>query len=329
MKKILLIQSGLLLPVVFIFWMVTYPETLQWMEEYSFFSTLPDFTHLQVRLPGDALRYLGAFVLQFYRWTWVAAAIQTLFAWIVMACTSYILWRLVRVSKLMWLAFIPVAVLLSQQCTYRDLESSFVWIIAAALAALAAKYFVRRPMDFFEKYADDNAAKNEPKGRKVVTEPKQKLNFKTILCYVILPLVIMGAGCYASANDMDCSFRERVHRLEHLAEEQKWAEILDIVTPEVALTDAVSKRYAILALLETDMLANRAFEYGVTTPDDFYFMDRNEFVGIYFNALLYKALGVDDEVIHLMYLLNDKIMTPEDLEKRTGLNTLATLPLDN
>ncbi len=31
----------------------------------------------------------------------------------------------------------------------------------------------------------------------------------------------------------------------------------------------------------------------------------------------------------LLYLLNDKIMTPEDLEKRTGLNTLATLPLDH
>jgi capsular polysaccharide biosynthesis protein len=30
----------------------------------------------------------------------------------------------------------------------------------------------------------------------------------------------------------------------------------------------------------------------------------------------------------LIYLLNDKIMTPEDLEKRTGLNTLATLPLE-
>ena len=30
----------------------------------------------------------------------------------------------------------------------------------------------------------------------------------------------------------------------------------------------------------------------------------------------------------LLYLLNDKIMTPEDLEKRTGLNTLAILPLE-
>lgn len=30
----------------------------------------------------------------------------------------------------------------------------------------------------------------------------------------------------------------------------------------------------------------------------------------------------------VMYLLNDKIMTPEELEKRTGLKTLATLPVD-
>ena len=30
----------------------------------------------------------------------------------------------------------------------------------------------------------------------------------------------------------------------------------------------------------------------------------------------------------LLYMLNDKIMTPEELEKKTGLNTLATLPYD-
>jgi capsular polysaccharide biosynthesis protein len=31
----------------------------------------------------------------------------------------------------------------------------------------------------------------------------------------------------------------------------------------------------------------------------------------------------------LLYMLNDKIMTPEELEKKTGLNTLATLPYDH
>ncbi|MDO4804663.1 MAG: Wzz/FepE/Etk N-terminal domain-containing protein [Lachnospiraceae bacterium] len=46
-----------------------------------------------------------------------------------------------------------------------------------------------------------------------------------------------------------------------------------------------------------------------------------------YGALLGLVISVAAAI--LMYLLNDKIMTPEDLEKRTGLNTLATLPLDN
>ena len=302
MKKILLIQSLLLIPVVCVFWIVAYPETLQWMEEYSFFSTLPDFTHLQVRLPGDALRYVGAFVLQFYRWTWVAAAFQTLFAWAVMALASYTLWRVLRIEKLMWAAYIPTAIFVSRQCLYRDLEWSFVWVIVMALVAIAARLFVRRPV--LVKYSDDYQANTSQKRGNNEIKPKRS-RFVMALIYVILPIVLLGAGLYVSLNDMDCAFRERIHKMEHLAEEQKWEEILEFVTPEVALNDDALKRYAILALLETDMLANRAFEYGVTTPDDFYFMDRDEFVGIYYNSLLYKSMGVDDEVIHLMYLLNE------------------------
>lgn len=302
MKKILLIQSLLLIPVVFVFWIVAYPETLQWMEEYSFFSTLPDFTHLQVRLPGDALRYVGAFVLQFYRWTWVAAAFQTLFAWAVMALASYTLWRVLRIEKVMWTAYIPTAIFVSRQCLYRDLEWSFVWVIVMALVAIAARLFVRRPV--LAKYSDDYQANTSQKRGKNEVKPKRS-RFATALIYIVLPAVLLGAGFYVSVSDMDCAFRERIHKMEHLAEEQKWEEILEFVTPEVALNDDALKRYAILALLETDMLANRAFEYGVTTPDDFYFMDRNEFVGIYYNSLLYKSMGVDDEVIHLMYLLNE------------------------
>ena len=53
------------------------------------------------------------------------------------------------------------------------------------------------------------------------------------------------------------------------------------------------------------------------------------------SARYYAALGglagavASVAIIVLMYLLNDKIMTPEDLEKRTGLNVLASLPFDD
>lgn len=47
-------------------------------------------------------------------------------------------------------------------------------------------------------------------------------------------------------------------------------------------------------------------------------------------AVIFAFLGLiaSAGIVVLLYLINDKIMTPEDLEKRTGLNTLATLPLE-
>lgn len=47
-------------------------------------------------------------------------------------------------------------------------------------------------------------------------------------------------------------------------------------------------------------------------------------------ALIAALIGfvLSSALAALMYLFNDKIMTPEELEKRTGLNTLATLPYD-
>ena len=30
--------------MLFVFWLTAYPHTMRWMEEYSFFSALPDFS---------------------------------------------------------------------------------------------------------------------------------------------------------------------------------------------------------------------------------------------------------------------------------------------
>ncbi len=50
MKKIIITHTALAAPLLFVFWLTAYPHTMRWMEEYSFFSALPDFLHLQVRL---------------------------------------------------------------------------------------------------------------------------------------------------------------------------------------------------------------------------------------------------------------------------------------
>lgn len=52
MKKIILLHSAVAVPVLFLFWLLAYRNTLWWMEGMSFFSTLPDFAVLQARLPS-------------------------------------------------------------------------------------------------------------------------------------------------------------------------------------------------------------------------------------------------------------------------------------
>ena len=64
------------------------------------------------------------------------------------------------------------------------------------------------------------------------------------------------------------------------------------------------RRYALLALSETGQLADRMFEYGIESPDDFFFPHSADFIGIFFNSVFYENLGIDNEVVHLMYQLN-------------------------
>ena len=66
MKKIILLHSAVAVPVLFLFWLLAYRNTLWWMEGMSFFSTLPDFAVLQARLPSGLLEYVASYLLQFY-----------------------------------------------------------------------------------------------------------------------------------------------------------------------------------------------------------------------------------------------------------------------
>ena len=77
MKKIFLTLSFVLLWAV---WYFTFPYLLIWLEGCSFFSTLPDATFINYRLPGELPAYIGAFLLQFFARPAVGAAVQALLA---------------------------------------------------------------------------------------------------------------------------------------------------------------------------------------------------------------------------------------------------------
>lgn len=96
MKKIILLHSAVAVPVLFLFWLLAYRNTLWWMEGMSFFSTLPDFAVLQARLPSGLLEYVASYLLQFYHSAVAGALLQTLYGWIVMVCADVVVWRVVR-----------------------------------------------------------------------------------------------------------------------------------------------------------------------------------------------------------------------------------------
>jgi len=276
MRKTLLLHSAVLLPAVFVFWIAAYPETMRWMEGVSYFSTLPDFLRLQVRYPSGALKYAGAFLLQFYRWPVGGALLQTLFAWVVMACADVAVRRLGR-GRMAWAAFVPVAVFVALQGGYRDLEGALIWCLCSVVAAAAVCSATRREV-----------ATSVGGGVRAVA----------------LPCLLLAAGMVSSLGCREFRVRERIHGVERMAEEGRWSDILTAAPPEVSAADPVLRRYALLALTETGRLAEEAFRYGITSADDMFFAGSADVIGCNFNALLAESLGLDNEAIHQSFQLN-------------------------
>ena len=71
---------------LFAAWLVAYPYFLRWLEGFSFFCTLPDFTRIHYDLPADLTKYAGAFLLQFYSSPVAGALIQTATAVLFVSC---------------------------------------------------------------------------------------------------------------------------------------------------------------------------------------------------------------------------------------------------
>lgn len=279
MKKIILLHTVLLVPTLFLFWLLAYRNTIWWMEGMSFFSTLPDFSRLQARLPEGLVGYVAAYVLQFYRWAVAGALLQTLFAWIVMACADIVVWRVWHRADRAWLAFVPVGVFVALQCRYCDGAGLILWSGAAIAAALVAVCLTRRVGDG-----------GIPQGRAVRA--------------AALPLLLLAAGCAVSLSLPVNRAGERLHRIERLAEDGRWGRILEIVTPEVSAEDPVCRRYALLALAEKGELPEKVFRYGITEANDFYFAGRTDHVGCNFNAMFARSLGLDNEVVHQSFQMN-------------------------
>ncbi len=262
-------------------WYVSYPCFLRWLEGFSFFSTLPDFVQIHYHLPEDLLRYIGAFLLQFYSSPLAGALIQAGISVMFVSCIWGCVRRIFAESEYMiWLAFVPLPFFVYYQLSDLTLSRSLAWVLFPAVVMLVVimltirkKHFLRVPK--FLK----NAA------------------MAIVLSFVLL---LSSSAMLVKGNDLTRGYEEVAH-LEYLGQNQKWDEILQTVSLQEAQTNEYQRRYALLALLNTGRLADHAFAYGLSGPDDFLFNNVQEPFCLGFNILFYKSIGMSNPAIYHTY----------------------------
>lgn len=278
---LLAVMSTLLFIVFWAVWSICYPHFIVWLEGYSFFSTLPDFTSLYGRIQEGIPGYIGAFLHQFYSRPVLGAAIQAFIAVWPVICTGVMIIRLFdRPERILWLAFLPLPIYVYRQ--FWDLHMYygiiFFFVFGALMLAVLAGTMIRRPSLKLPSW----------------------LGNIWVNAMVILVSVSVSVF-FLVGMDPRNKEHEQIAQLEQLAEKGEWKEILDIVSVADARKNEFKRRYALLALSETGLLADHAFRYGLSGSDGFLFYDSVNPLCLSFNAIFYQSLDMHNATIHQTY----------------------------
>ncbi|WP_294630996.1 DUF6057 family protein [uncultured Bacteroides sp.] len=277
MKKMLLFHLLLVCPVVFLIWYIAFSDYLWLLEGNSFFAFTSDFADIQLSLPSDWAQYIGACLLQFFRFRMGGALVQTLFVAVVLLASDIIVARLTRNERLMWLSFVPVVWFMSGQFADTLLVRSVVWCAGAVGLALLVSLFTIR---------------------KAPAAWGERSFFSSPFFAYLVPCLLLGGATYREVTDTRQKETEFAAHIDRLAERRDWDSILRSVTPEMARKQSSLLRWMLLALSEKGALPERLFAYGPTEPSCFFYerMDQQFFRN--FNVQFFRALELDNEVVH-------------------------------
>ena len=262
-------------------WYFAYPYFLIWMEGFSCFSTVPDFTTIHFDLPKGIFRYMGAFLLQFYAHPAIGAAIQALLAVLFVLCLSSIIRRLFKESDgLLWISFATLPAYVYCQMGDLTLARSLAILSAAAavslivwLSTLKEKPIEKVPEIFRNRYV----------GLVLLTA-------SAVTTFFVL----------TATKSLEREY-EDIARLEYLAENGEWHEILETVSSQDAVRNEYKRKYVLLALVQVGKLPDYAFRYGLSSAADFMFYTLQEPFGLAFNVLFYRSLGMNNPAVYHLY----------------------------
>ena len=261
-------------------WFFCYPYFLRWLEGFNFFSPLPDFSALNLDLPGKAFRYIASFLLQFFATPAAGAAIMALLPLTVILSAWCTIKRLFNeADSLLWLAFLPLPFAVNAQMGDITLVPSVTWAVISVLAALAVLM--------------------------VTIFVKVRIPVPGFLCRKWLNLVIIAILLCTSAftvwNGEQNRRYEELTSLEYHADHHEWDKILEEVSRTDAIRNDYKRRYILLALSEKGMLADHAFTYGLSGSGDFIFSDVKDPLQQNFNMAFFSRLGLANPVVYHAY----------------------------
>lgn len=287
MKRILLFHVLLTGVVLFVLWYAMFPNFLWSLEGNSFFTTASDFTNFQLSMPADWAKYVGAFLLQFFRYHEGGALLQMLFALIILIASDCIIWLIGRNEHLLWLSFFSLVWFVGGQFQDEDLERSVWWCSGFILVALLVYAF---------SYV-----------RKRRTKVEVKHWLASPFLNYLFPCLAVGISVFLLIGREEHQEVEKICRLDHWIEDKEWEKVLQSIRPEDAKQSLLQQHWALLALSQIGELSERMFAYGPTGTDSFFIAWRMDF---FVNISILRSMNASDLTMALFIVLSKQLLKP-------------------
>ena len=88
--------------LIWAMWYFMCPNYLRMLEGFDFFTTLPDFTDLNLEIPKPILMYISSFLLQFYSFPLAGAAINALIILLQVIFIDVVVRKIFKDAKGLW-----------------------------------------------------------------------------------------------------------------------------------------------------------------------------------------------------------------------------------
>ena len=261
-------------------WFFVCPYYLRMLEGFDFFTTLPDFRTLSLDIPNPFFEYVSCFLLQLYGMPVIGAAINALITLLMVLSIDTVIRRLFKnADSLMWISFIAVPCYTRHLLQSLSLTDALIHLAIAASGAIAItcitlkrKAFIGLPRIFGHKW----------------------------IAGAVMALCIGFSGHIVHSKTVRTGI-EMMSKLDHMAENQEWEKILESITPKDALTNDHLRKYALLALIQSDQLADQAFIYGISGINDFIYEKPETPMTRNFNMRFCNQLDMHNQAVYHAY----------------------------